>query len=313
MGYKLAGLDVLGGLELEENTMKLYRANHNPRYSFLAPIQEFNQWPEECIPEELFDLDILDGSPPCSAFSIAGKRQSRWGQTSDKFAGHAQVIDDLFFHFIETVSLLRPRVVIAENVKGLIIGNARGYVTEIFAAFNRAGYDTQLFLLNASRMGVPQIRERTFFVARRKDLSLRKINFEFNEPPIAIGDVFRELSDPSPDEVASVRRSTELCKRYWSLCSPGKSFGTVHPGAKWFSRVKIHPRRPINTLTTHSFGDLYHWSEPRNLYDGELIAAQTFPVDYDFQGHDVGYVVGRSVPPLMMQRIASAVRDQLFG
>ena len=70
---------------------------------------------------------------------------------------------------------LKPKVVVAENVKGLIQGNARGYVKEIFKAFQNAGYSAQLFLLNASRMGVPQNRERTVFIANRIG---KKINLE---------------------------------------------------------------------------------------------------------------------------------------
>ena len=126
-------------------------------------------------------MDILDGSPPCSVFSTAGAREKKWGKEYYFREGQeVQKLDDLFFHFIDTAERLKPKIVIAENVRGLILGNARGYVKEIFLALDKAGYDAQLYLLNAAKMGVPQSRVRTFFIARRKDLKLPKVKLEFN-------------------------------------------------------------------------------------------------------------------------------------
>ena len=80
MGYKLAGYDVLGGVEIDPEMMKIYRANHNPKHSYLMGIQEFNKILNDKLPKELFNLDILDGSPPCSSFSMAGSREKAWGK-----------------------------------------------------------------------------------------------------------------------------------------------------------------------------------------------------------------------------------------
>ena len=77
MGYKLAGFNVLGGVEIDKEMMAIYRANHKPKYSYLMGVQEFNKLFE--IPEELKNLDILDGSPPCSTFSMAGNREKKMG------------------------------------------------------------------------------------------------------------------------------------------------------------------------------------------------------------------------------------------
>ena len=182
MGYKLAGFDVLGGVEIDPDMMAIYRTNHHPKHSFLMGVEQFNKLPREKIPDELFKLDILDGSPPCSSFSMAGSREKAWGEKKRFREGQAeQILDDLFFHFIETARILQPKIVIAENVKGLVIGKAKGYVKQIFQMFNLAGYETQLFLLNAAAMGVPQRRERTFFIARRKGLYQSKVEFRFSE------------------------------------------------------------------------------------------------------------------------------------
>ena len=126
----------------------------------------------EDLPQEFYELDILDGSPPCSSFSMAGNREKDWGKDKIFREGQAmQVLDTLFFDFIDLAKKLQPKVVVAENVKGLLLGDAKKYVIEIYLEFEKAGYYCQHWLLDASKMGVPQRRERVFFIALRKDLA----------------------------------------------------------------------------------------------------------------------------------------------
>lgn len=80
MGYKLAGCEVLGCCEIDPKMNAIYVKNHNPKYNFLMDIRKFNELPNEEIPKELFNLDILDGSPPCTTFSMAGEREDSWGR-----------------------------------------------------------------------------------------------------------------------------------------------------------------------------------------------------------------------------------------
>ena len=87
MGYKLAGFDVLGCNEIDPKMMAAYVENHNPKYSFLEPIQNFKL--RDDLPEELYNLDILDGSPPCSSFSISGNREADWGKEKKFREGQA--------------------------------------------------------------------------------------------------------------------------------------------------------------------------------------------------------------------------------
>ena len=124
MGYKLAGFDVIGCNEIDHRMMYAYCQNHNPKFPFLEPIQEFKH--KEDLPPELFNLDILDGSPPCSSFSMAGSREDAWGKMKHFREGQAeQVLDTLFFDFIDLAKRLQPKVVVAENVKGLLLGEAK--------------------------------------------------------------------------------------------------------------------------------------------------------------------------------------------
>lgn len=145
MGYKLAGYTVVGNCEIDEDMEVIYKKNHHPKHTYLMDIRDFNRL--GTYPDELKDLDILDGSPPCSVFSDAGAREKGWGTEKTFREGQKkQRLDDLFLHFIHTAEILKPKVIIAENVKGLVAGNAKGYVNEIIKAFKSAGYSVQIFL-----------------------------------------------------------------------------------------------------------------------------------------------------------------------
>ncbi len=304
MGYKLAGFNVLGGVEIDPRMMAIYRANHHPKHSYLMGVEQFAKTPRDELPPELLNLDVLDGSPPCSSFSTAGSREKAWGEKKKFREGQAeQVLDDLFFHFIDVAKLLQPRVVVAENVKGLIVGKARGYVKQIFAGFAEAGYETQLFLLNAAAMGVPQARERTFFLARRRDLSLPPIKLAFNEPQIAASTATAGVSG-NGSALTPERRAL------WERTKPGHSQDTVDPNGNGFTKVRVHPDRPAPTVT--SAGDIAHWAEPRSFSAAEIVRLQSFPDDYNFGGEKAVYVCGMSVPPLMMRGVAREIRKLWF-
>lgn len=281
MGYKLAGFDVLGGVEIDPEMMSIYRANHRPKHSYLMGVQQFNQLSLDELPDELKNLDLLDGSPPCSVFSMAGKRDKKWGSEHHFREGQQkQRLDDLFMHFIEVGQRLQPKVIVAENVKGLILGNAKGYVKEIFAAFREAGYDAQLFLFNAARMGVPQARERTFFIARRRDLGWEKLKMRFDEQPMPLSTVF----------TGNTRKSQRSKKR--------------------FGDVLVSLSKPACTITT---GIRLYLEETKEITDDTVIRIGSFPDDYNFLKCRPKYVCGMSVPPFMTQRVALEIGRQWFG
>lgn len=298
MGYKLAGFNVLGGVEIDEKMMGIYRKNLGSDFSYLMPVQDFKTLPN--ISPPLFDLDILDGSPPCSTFSMSGNREKDWGKARKFTEGQKeQVLDDLFFHFIDVAKRLRPKMVIAENVKGLLQGNARGYVSEILRQLGKAGYETQLFLLDASLMGVPQKRERVFFISRRCDLNLPKVEIPMNEKPISVEEAFKGIDPYGPSITASQQKM-------WDKLYPGGRFSTVHPKGHYFAYVKLHPHQPSPTRIANSSDGIHMWDRPTKLSDAANNRIQTFPDDYDFCGVNSRYITGMSVPPLMMQRIALA-------
>ena len=308
MGYKLAGFNMLGGVEIDPEMMAIYRANHKPKHSYLMGVQQFNELPLLSLPDELKNLDLLDGSPPCSVFSMAGKREKKWGGEHHFREGQQkQRLDDLFMHFIEVGQRLQSKVIVAENVKGLILGNAKGYVKEIFAAFREAGYDAQLFLFNAARMGVPQARERTFFIARRQDLGWGKLEMRFEEPVTALKQAWADLPKQKGDALPP------CYAKIWAKVPPGKA-GRDY-GASGLQVHKINQSQPARTAISQSWHTM-HDQEPRNLSALELTRIQSFPDDYKYgkpADRHAGYVCGMSVPPYMTQRVALEIGRQWFG
>jgi DNA (cytosine-5)-methyltransferase 1 len=300
MGYKLAGFDLVGCVEIDPQMLRIYEKNLSPRVKFNMPIQKFNEIQESDIPEELMHLDVLDGSPPCSVFSMAGSREEKWGKAHAFREGQAvQRLDDLFFHFIETARRLKPKVVVAENVKGMLAGNAKGYVREIVKNFQDIGYSCQVFLLNASRMGVCQRRERVFFLANRMGFKPIKLNFESPTIPVE-GVLGKELGD----------ELSEAYKAWWRKTPPGKSFSYSHPKGSFFNSYKLHPKLPSLTVTATGGAVISRWDTPHKISDRDVQRIQSFPEDYDFLDQNAKYICGMSVPPYMMRAIATQIKLQ---
>lgn len=308
MGYKLAGFDVIGNIELDPRMAELYKINLEPRYSYIMDIKEFNTLNNQDLPKELFDLDILDGSPPCSTFSMAGKRSQKWGKEYKFKEGQKlQRLDTLFFDFLVTVEKLQPKVVIAENVKGLLNGHAKGYVSEIVGQFRSLGYNVQIFQLNAARMGVPQTRERVFFIAGRQDCNFPNLKLEFNEPLIP----FREIKDEYPALEINPNSA------YWELWQ-NRKYGDrslefadmrIRNRGNHFSIRILYDHKVPNTITS-SGRRFIRYASPHYMSDNEIRLVQSFPEDYNFLTFEVKYVCGMSVPPIMMGRIAEQLQIQ---
>ena len=301
MGYKLAGFEHLGGVEIDPQVADIYKTNHKPKYLYVDDIREFNK--RDDLPEELYNLDILDGSPPCSTFSMAGSRESAWGKEKVFREGQAkQTLDDLVFVYIETINKLKPKVAILENVKGMIAGNAKAYVKEANRRLNDYGYNVQIFLLNAASMGVPQKRERVFFVCSKKELNYPKLKLSFNEKAIP----FREVKSIGEKEGINGQRA-EL----WEKCKQGDNFSTITPN-KNFSSMRLSDVKVCNTITANQCEGFFHSTEKRSLVKDELCKIGSYPMDYNFKTIRPMYLVGMSVPPVMIAQIANQILIQWF-
>lgn len=172
LGYRLAGFDVRYASEFIPAARDTYAANFPSTHLDGRDVRSV-------LPGEVLravglregELDVLDGSPPCASFSTSGKREDGWGSVKPYSDSH-QRTDDLFHEYARLVAGVRPRVFVAENVSGLVIGAARGMFLEFLSALKGCGYRVEARLLDAQWLGVPQMRRRLIFVGVREDLRL---------------------------------------------------------------------------------------------------------------------------------------------
>ena len=315
LGYKLAGCDVIAANDIDPEMAYHYKLNLKPKHYFLCPIKDLLK---KQLPPELYQLDILDGSPPCSTFSTAGSREKAWGKKKHFREGQAkQVLDDLFFDYLDLVEHLRPKVAIAENVKGMITGNAKGYCKLIIDRFKEIGYKPQLFLINAADCGVPQKRERVFFIALRNDIKKPKLVLQPNHRWISAGEATSDLQVLTEDEIRDTK-PTKTDLLYWQKTKDNgfhcyKDF-LQSKGLKpnLFSHKILNPDQLSWTLSGNS-AVLTHWDVCRKLTYREWKRLGSFPDDYQAKTDSIGkYMIGMSVPPKMMYTVAKAVIQQWF-
>jgi DNA (cytosine-5)-methyltransferase 1 len=316
LGFIEAGFEVLWANDADPFAVQTYNANigdhavHGDVLKVLMP-----------------DLspDVVIGGPPCQGFSVIGRMRR-----DDPRSHHV-------FHFLEIVEQLQPRAFVMENVKALG-ANPRWEPlrVELRERAERLGYGTRLMVLNAAHFGVPQARERMFFVG--------------------VADAAPPVPTPTTrDRPASVREALSLLPRFGE---PGNDTmtgarvvptrepvmrPTAHRGSLLFngSGRPLDLDRPAKTLPASMGGnatpiidqdELDHGAEPwvvgyhRHLADGgeplavapdrlrrltveECAVLQTFPVGFSFQGPRVAQYrqVGNAVPPRLAYAVASAL------
>jgi DNA (cytosine-5)-methyltransferase 1 len=312
MGYKLAGFEHLGGVEIDPKMAVIYKTNHDPKYLYTEDIRDFNK--KKDLPDELYNLDILDGSPPCTTFSMSGNREKDWGKERVYKEGQKkQTLDDLVFVYCDTIAKLHPKVAILENVPGIVAGMAKAYSIEIYERLKKSGYDVQIFSLNSATMGVPQARERIFFIARRKDLGFKPLLLDFNEPLVMFGDIADhgcKTAEPKPLWPSIAVRFPYVQEGESSFKFADARYRGLDTYNAFFSTRILYNYEVAPTIT--SSGATVFYEEKRNVNDTEYRRMQSFPSDFDFCNQDVRYVCGMSVPPLMIKCIAEEIKKQWF-
>lgn len=311
MGYKRAGYDVIAANDIDPEMAWHYKRNLNPKHYFLCPIRDLLT---AHLPPELFGLDILDGSPPCSTFSMAGSREKAWGKDKHFREGQTkQVLSDLFFDFLDLADRLKPKVIIAENVKGMILGNAKGYVKMIFARLREMGYRPQLFLINAADCGVPQRRERVFFCAARFRIDPVPLCLAPKKRWTSVRSACVDIQELTQNEIIDTC-PTDTGRKWWAKTKPGRSFADAirkeENRTSAFNWIRLDPERPSCTLPAEH-AKIYHWNQCRPLTFREWKRLGSFPDDYMAKSDKIGkYMIGMSVPPKMTEYVAREVARQ---
>ena len=303
MGYKRNGFDVIGCCEIDPKIARVYETNLKPKYLFIKDIRDFNKIPNDELPKELFNLDILDGSPPCSTFSMAGLREKAWGKEKKFTEGQKlQTLDDLCFEYLKTAEKLKPKVVLLENVKGLITGNAKKYANEIIKRLEKIGYNVQVFLLNSKYMNVPQARERVFFIANNQNYP--RLDLSFNEKIIT----YREIRD---NDGGKVNKNTVVYKCLSkSQKNASEQFLKEKGRQSLFNHTIANLDLPLPTIAAHC--TIWDCIKLNNLTHNSVRNGSTFPQDYDFCDQSPYFICGMSVPPNMIANIAKQIYLQWF-
>lgn len=315
LGYRMAGYRVVYANEFIEEAQRTYKANHPNSYLDTRDIRQVK--PEDILQRAGVDrgkLDLFDGSPPCSAFSTAGKREAGWGKVKT-YSDKAQRVDDLFFEYVRLLDGTRPKVFVAENVSGLVKGTAKGYFKRILAALRETGYRVSCRVLDAQWLGVPQMRQRTIFIGVRDDLGIDPVHPAPLPYRYTVGEAVKGLAVGSNAKYLKPGTDTY---RYWIASKPGASLSDackrLSGKNSFLTHVKQSPDRQANTITQGT-QQLYHWAEPRTLTLEELRRIGGFPDDFQLTGDFAQRWerIGRAVPPLMMARIAGTIATEILN
>lgn len=315
LGYRMAGFKVLYANEFIPAAQKTYKANHPESFLDTRDIRIVQ--PDDIlsiIGKRKGEIDLFDGSPPCASFSLSGQREKKWG-TKKNYSGVQQKTDDLFFEYTRLLNGLQPKVFVAENVKGLVLGSAIGYFKLIFLALKDCGYNVEVRLLDAKYLGVPQSRQRLIFMGIRNDLNFNPIYPKPLPYFYSVGDAIGDLQDTHIDD-----ESCPLSKNmryYYNKTKPGDNFSKIMMKERgkrsFFNHTRLSFCKCSPTITTNP-SNYYHPSIPRHLSINEVKRLSGFPDDFILTGSYAQKFerIGRAVPPVMMYNIAKTIQEGIL-
>jgi DNA (cytosine-5)-methyltransferase 1 len=255
------------------------------------------------------ELDLMDGSPPCASFSVCGSKSSAWGKVK-KYSDTKQRVDDLFFEYIRLLREIEPKVFVAENVKGLVSGQAKGYFLSILKELKDSGYRVEARVIDFVRLGVPQYRPRLIFIGVRKDLNMNPVFPKPEEHLVTLKEALDGLVPRVNQEAIDVSEDT---KQIWHHTPIGKA-----PKDTAFNFRRNTWKKPSYTVV-QSGGDewiknIMHPDECRKFYIDELKRICAFPDDFILTGtYEQQYErLGRAVPPLAMYKISKTIQTEIL-
>ena len=314
-GFVKTGHDIVFASDFDAAASATFRYNHEGVQFFESSIEELD--PTKLMNESGIrsgDLDVLMGGVPCQAFSMAGIRirKDSKGELDERVY--------LFRHFLRFAESLQPKVILIENVPGIVSMLGGAVLSEIISSLNALGYKVDYRLLNAASYGAPQIRVRAVIMANR--LGTENIF----PTPIYTKDNFPTLEkflENLPPENHEPRLLSGLTLERVKLIRPGENMRhlpthlrtkSVHSGA--YGRLRIDA--PARTLTTRfdtpSVGYVTHPTEHRTLTVREGARIQGFDDDFIFLGNKMEQYrqVGNAVSPYMSLALARSINQMLL-
>jgi DNA (cytosine-5)-methyltransferase 1 len=297
LGYSMAGYRELLAVEWDANAVETFKLNFPGVPVWHGDIHKLSV--DGCLEAaglEPGELDVLDGSPPCQGFSTAGKR--KMGDERNR----------LYLEYVRLLRGLRPKVLVMENVSGLVKGKMKLVFAEITRELKASGYRVSCRLMNAMYFGVPQSRQRLIWIGVREDLAVEPSHPGAEGRPPTVEEAWKDCpTEPAP------RLSPKLTSVIGTIPVWGDGGDSV--GA-FFSTKRLAWDRPSRTLPKGNVGTRachVHPDGDRAITEAEAKRIGSFPDGFRFVG---GYRkslarIGNSVPPLFMRSIAMHVRDLL--
>lgn len=333
-GFMDAGFNVLLGIDFDDAALKTFKANHGD--ADIMKLDLFNhdnlQFILDYLKERKVGIDVLIGGPPCQGYSLAGPRNEHDERNT------------LYEAMVKLAKMTKPRVVVLENVPGLLkLFEGKG-AQRIVDDFTDLGYKMQREILYAPDFGVPQIRKRVFFVGVLPELG----TFEYPTPFVdkenyitceqAIGDL-PSLEDDLGSEESDYSMAPETMYEQLMRSHSKKlhnHVGTQHeektielinmvPEGKNFRSLpapyntmfkynealtRYHSKKPSLTINTgHRSHFHYKWNRIPTVRESARL--QSFTDDFVFYGNKSQQYrqVGNAVPPLLGKAVGLKVKE----
>ena len=304
LGLERAGFNTVGLVEIDGDCVETLRANR-PHWNVI------HTGVEDMDYSEFRGVDVISGGFPCQAFSTAGKG-----------LGFSDERGNLFFEMMRSVRELRPKVVLAENVQGLLKHNRGQTLSKILNALEKEGYSVHYQLLNAVDFEVPQKRKRLIIIAVMGNFTTPWIG-DSGKPKKTIRDALKRCPQ-SPG--ASYSRAK---KRVMDMVPPGGCWTSLpdsvqleYMGAAYGNRGDMGGRRgmarrmawyepslAILCSPSQKQTERCHPEQTRPFTIRESARLQTFPDDWSFCGCIGSQYkqIGNAVPVLFSERIAQHI------
>lgn len=288
MGFEKAGFNVIWANDIDKDSCNTHRLWS----SAMVVNEDISKIDLKSIPNS----DIIIGGFPCQGFSLAGPRK----------------IDDkrnkLYKFYVELIELKKPKIFVAENVKGLLTLGGGSIIDAIIKDFSDKGYNVTYKLLDTSHYNVPQKRDRVIIVGVRDDLDIEYEFPEGNDTIVTIKEALKGMKPPKKIDVSNEAFSSRFMsrnrKRDWNELS-----FTIPAMSK---QVPLHPSSPDMIYVEKDkwkFGE----GKTRRFSYKECAALQTFPKDVDFYGDLISKYkqIGNAVPVKFAEAIALKVYEAL--
>lgn len=273
--YSEHPFSIIWANEINEHACRTYRKNLD------SNILCGNIWDMlDSLPKS---VDVLIGGFPCQDISINGKGAGVDGKRSG-----------LYKAMVEAVKITRPKLFVAENVKGLLMRHNRDSFRRVIADFTALGYNVSHALYHAADYGVPQSRERVFIVGTSQEVG------KFLPPK---REKTRDSWITSQDAISDLEYTewNESFNHIWSLAQVSKDQGNR----------RLTASKPGQTIRAECHGNIqFHYSLNRRISMREAARIQSFPDDFRFEAklRETERQIGNAVPPVLAWHIAGAVR-----